>query len=134
MKTLRELSGNVTIKNRLVSFLYDIMREKITPGYIEDALQNSLNVEITYINGWLAKYAEYVADSLTADSSNKFESEGKIPEGKYGIWCDPIKNDGRHSGWFPHFVPTNYQNAIKEADRLNRLNDQWNYYAKPIDK
>lgn len=65
LEALRKQSGNVTIDSRLVGFLYDLMRDHLPPGVVEKLVQESEdNSTITYTNGWLAKYAEYLANRL----------------------------------------------------------------------
>ena len=62
---LRERSGTVVINSRLVSFLYQLMRDQVTPGIVESIVNQSEDEpEITYTNGWLAKYAEDLANRL----------------------------------------------------------------------
>ena len=65
---LREVSGQVKIKSKLVCFLYVLMRNEITPGKIATLIQEQKcenDTEVVYTNGWLARYAEYLADKLT---------------------------------------------------------------------
>jgi len=60
---LKENSGNVVSADPLVSFLYTLMRDHVTPGTIEKVLRDGLYGPevVTYSNGFLAKYAEDVA-------------------------------------------------------------------------
>ena len=53
------------------------------------------------------------------------------PEGLYGVWCEP-KGHMNNPQWLASFDPVSYEVAIVEADRMNRLNKLWHYYAKPI--
>jgi len=68
-KKLKEASGNIKSKNKLVCFLYLLMRDSITPGSIEGIImqlkQSLPDTEYEYSNGYLAEYAQYVADELT---------------------------------------------------------------------
>lgn len=65
IKSMRRRSGHIDINSCLVSFLYELMRDHITPGQIEEVLQNSINdPDVQYTNGWLAKYAEDIANRL----------------------------------------------------------------------
>ena len=58
-------SGNIVIKNKLASFIYVLLRDYITPGKIEDIISNNTsNKRVKYSNGWLAKYAENIANRL----------------------------------------------------------------------
>lgn len=65
MVTLRERSGSVTIDSRLVSFLYELMRDHLPAGVVgEIVLASEDESTITYSNGWLARYAEDLANRL----------------------------------------------------------------------
>lgn len=48
----------------LVSFLYDLMRDHVTPGVVQELVDNSPNIEIVFTNGHLANYAKELADQL----------------------------------------------------------------------
>lgn len=61
---LREASGSITINSKLVSFLYQLMRDHVPAGEIESLMMNSSEPDVLYTNGWLAKYAEYIANRL----------------------------------------------------------------------
>ena len=63
---LREQSGHVTIDSHLVSFLYELIRDHLPAGVVEKIVQESeYNSNIIYTNGWLAKYAENLANRLS---------------------------------------------------------------------
>lgn len=65
IETLRKRSGDVQINSRLVSFLYDLMRDHLPPGKVEELVQNAEDEpSIVYTNGWLAKYAEDLSNRL----------------------------------------------------------------------
>lgn len=70
---LRESSGNININSKLVSFIYELMRDHLTPGAVEQVLRNSTEPNAQYTNGWLAQYAQYVAGELT-DKVEELES------------------------------------------------------------
>ncbi|MFW9879539.1 MAG: hypothetical protein ACFFG0_41210 [Candidatus Thorarchaeota archaeon] len=53
------------------------------------------------------------------------------PTGKWGIFAEPRKDNRQMSQWL-NFEPTNYELAFREADKMNRSNPAWFYYAKPI--
>lgn len=64
---MRERSGRVVGNDRLQSFLYVLMRDHVTPGVIEELIDEDIGYhgqDILYTNGWLAKYAEDVAKRL----------------------------------------------------------------------
>lgn len=66
---LRAESGSVALDNRLVSFLYQLMHDHVTPGVVEGIVSADakyVGETITYTNGWLARYAEHLAKRLTA--------------------------------------------------------------------
>lgn len=63
---LREESGAIDIDSKLVSFLYELMRDHLTPGVIEGLVQNAQEQPTMYTNGWLALYAANVAQRLTS--------------------------------------------------------------------
>jgi len=62
--SLRNRSGNVEINSRLVSFLYQLMRDHLPMGVIEKIVQDADVPIVEYTNGWLAKYAEDIANRL----------------------------------------------------------------------
>ncbi len=65
LKKFRDRSGNVVINDKLTSFLYELMRDYLTPGQVESILLNSTNdVDVVYTNGWLAEYANDIAKRL----------------------------------------------------------------------
>ncbi len=70
MKEIREASGDVYSEkhHRLVSFLYELMRDKLPPGEVENVMINTMcgghDEEVRFTNGWLAKYAMNIADRL----------------------------------------------------------------------
>lgn len=65
IEALRERSGSIRLESRLVSFLYQLMRDHVTPGIVEKLLAESEDEpNVLYTNGWLAKYAEDVANRL----------------------------------------------------------------------
>jgi len=59
MDSIRERSEKVDSKSKLVSFLYVLIRDYVTPGNVESIMmqlkENGFPTE--YSNGWLAKYA-----------------------------------------------------------------------------
>lgn len=67
-KLRQDDSGSVTIQNNLISFLYSLMRDYLPTGTIEKIVQEienkDLNQPADYSNGWLALYAENIANRL----------------------------------------------------------------------
>lgn len=61
---LKLASGCVEDDRRLVSFLYELMRDHLTPGVIARLLVVSSDGVTQYTNGFLAQYAQHVADIL----------------------------------------------------------------------
>jgi len=64
LSELRQISGAVRINSLLVSFLYELMRDHVPPGTVEQILMNTTDPDVTYTNGYLARYAENVAKEL----------------------------------------------------------------------
>ena len=61
---LRTKSGSVSKTDPLIGFLYDLMRDFLPPGVIEELAQNQSSKETQFTNGWLAIYAEDLASRL----------------------------------------------------------------------
>jgi len=64
LKRMRKASGHFKSKNKTVSLLYELMRDHIPPGIIEGIMENVSDKECFYTNGWLAQYAEDIANRL----------------------------------------------------------------------
>lgn len=63
---VKKRSGEVNHKGYLVAFLYQLMRDELTPGVIEKIARDAtLDSECEYSNGWLANYAKDLANRLT---------------------------------------------------------------------
>jgi len=60
---MRQRSGSVTNRDRLAAFLYDLTRDLVPPGKIEELIRQlpKQGEEVKYTNGWLASYCEDVA-------------------------------------------------------------------------
>ncbi len=57
-------SGSVEIHNdKLTSFLYELIRDYLPIGTVETLIKNA-HPDIKYTNGWLAKYAQNLAERL----------------------------------------------------------------------
>ena len=65
---LRRDSGSVQHQNKLISFLYELMRDELSAGKVE-LIMKHVDMEnhqvIHYSNGWLAEYAANMAKRLT---------------------------------------------------------------------
>jgi hypothetical protein len=72
---LRERSGSINHKGKLVDFLYTLMRDHVPAGNVERLVREAEQGEFyrddsipgdynEYTNGWLAKYAIDLADRL----------------------------------------------------------------------
>jgi len=71
--TLREDSGSVDSDDPLLSMFYSLLRDHVQPGdvegvvlEIEEAIARGDKVT-RYTNGWLAKYAENLANRVRGD-------------------------------------------------------------------
>lgn len=85
---LREASGNMDSESKLIAFLYDLMRDHITPGAVEKLLRANENPNASYTNGWLAQYAQYVAAELTGKNETlKIGSSELFKEAKLDFEC-----------------------------------------------
>jgi len=65
---LRDDSGHVKSKDPLVGFLYTLMRDHLPTGTVEQLVQETQygkNKECLYTNGWLAEYAENLAQRIS---------------------------------------------------------------------
>lgn len=64
-QNLRFRSGQVNSESHLVSFLYDLMRDHLPCGKVEEIVRESLHEgETRFTNGYLANYAEDLAVRL----------------------------------------------------------------------
>lgn len=61
---IRERSGNVVLQCKTTSLLYSLLRDYVHPGDIENIMQTISNEPTVYSNGWLALYAQDVANRL----------------------------------------------------------------------
>ena len=63
---LRVRSGNVVSGSRLAAFLYDLIRDQVPPGIIEEIVQKlpKPGQDAVYTNGWLASYCEDLAKRI----------------------------------------------------------------------
>ena len=69
---MREASGRVNDTRRLVAFLYELARDEVPMGALEDAINRVTELPpekvpgpYLFTNGWLARWAQDTADRLT---------------------------------------------------------------------
>ena len=62
--TLYQDSGKVCSNDPVVSLLYDLLRDHIQPGDMENLVHNTSSQMTYYSNGWLAQYAINIRDRL----------------------------------------------------------------------
>ena len=60
-------SGHFDSDSKLVLFLYLLMRDHLPAGVVAELYRNIGDGTFAFTNGWLAKYAEYIASSLVGD-------------------------------------------------------------------
>jgi hypothetical protein len=79
---LRAESGTVTYTDPLTSFFYQLLRDHMTAGDVEKIVSDIVQEagkDVTFTNGWLAKYANNLADTLrNAETLNLKGSLTKI--------------------------------------------------------
>jgi hypothetical protein len=64
---LKLASGNVQSKDKLVNFLYLLMREHLTFGQIAkliEEVENDGDENIEFTNGFAANYAKFISEKL----------------------------------------------------------------------
>jgi len=80
VERMRKASGRIDDSRLIVAFLYTLMRDLVPPGRIEHMMLEVSNAhdydksEFTkneYTNGWLAQYAQDVAQRLTENRKTK---------------------------------------------------------------
>lgn len=65
---LANATGNVEIDNKLTAFLYELMRDHLPAGKVEELVRsNECSAHIKYTNGYLADYAHLLSKRLTKD-------------------------------------------------------------------
>ncbi|MEE9609518.1 MAG: hypothetical protein V3U03_17410 [Myxococcota bacterium] len=67
---MRIESGKVDDDRPLVAFLYRLMRDELTPGRVEEIIVNIGPGPHQFSNGWLAVYAQNMAERLTGRPSD----------------------------------------------------------------
>lgn len=73
-RRMRKVSGEVDDSRPLVAFLYELARDEVTTGALEERIDRLVTTRKTmgntyqFTNGWLAQWAQDVADRLTGGS------------------------------------------------------------------
>lgn len=70
-KRIRIASGSVNIRSRLTSFLYELLRDHLPAGAVEEIARNCTEQDVQYSNGWLALYADNLSKQLSEDNSER---------------------------------------------------------------
>lgn len=87
---MRNVSGNVTTTDPLVTFLYLLVRDHLPSGVVEktliDTAEHTTPVEFT--NGWIAEFAKCAADRLRVNNRQL------VPAGKVVVADDFLRNLG----------------------------------------
>ena len=66
-EALRVRSGSVDCNHKLVSFLYDLLRDHLLAGTVEELVQNAQITPVRFTNGYLATYAKDLAARLVGE-------------------------------------------------------------------
>ena len=91
---MRKRTGAVKYNSKLVSFLYELIRDHLPAGVVEGVVHNStFDADVTYTNGYLANYAQDIAARLcqserTSIEKNAFWYEPSRPNATYAPWLD----------------------------------------------
>lgn len=70
-EALFEASGKVELTGKLDAFLYLLMRDHLPPGVVAGIVKDLTGGQCNFTNGWLARYAEYLACDLRENSSER---------------------------------------------------------------
>jgi len=95
-KQLREDSGAVVYTDALTSFLYELMRDHLPAGVVEQLVRTAVNEpeENVFTNGWLAKYANNLAEQL---NNAKTDNLAKILSEAFGTGVERPAVESRPS-------------------------------------
>lgn len=62
---MRNASGNISINDKLTSFMYELLRDHLPASIVEELVRSSEEeIEVSYSNGWLAQYADCLSKRL----------------------------------------------------------------------
>lgn len=62
--SIRERSGSINSKDRLVTFLYLLLRDHLSAGTVEEIMKQLSSDESCFCNGWTAQHAMDIAERL----------------------------------------------------------------------
>lgn len=161
MGRMREASGRVTSTDPLVSFLYILLRDHLTPGKLEDILlaQGPHSGESVYSNGWLANYCKNIAERLKEPTPQfgisfdltVWEKEGQVyatpktkvfVDGKQMGFLDRVKLEASSKQALPTIeidqkdypadkIPTGFTSVAALRERFPWMNITLVPYAEP---
>lgn len=77
---MREESGHAVSNDKLVMFLYLLARDWCPTGTIDELVDYKVPVNGTFTNGWLAQWAQDVANRLTEDPTAKSSLAERPPD------------------------------------------------------
>lgn len=89
-QSMQERSGNVKSDDPLVSLLYTLLRDHITPGEMEKYVREvEINPETEFTNGWLALYAVDLANRIRRAKEIHTDAQiAALPSGVYRAFGD----------------------------------------------
>lgn len=61
---MASISGSITSEDKTVMLLYILLRDHVTPGRLEQIVQDLPDKKADFTNGWLAQYAKNLAERL----------------------------------------------------------------------
>lgn len=64
---IKAITGTISYDDKLTSFLYELIRDHLTPGVVEEIMRHveAEDKERIYCNGFVALYAHLLAQRLT---------------------------------------------------------------------
>lgn len=71
-------SGKVICSNKLVDFLYNLMRDHLPTGIVMRAASQVSEEPVTYTNGWLANMSKDIANQLMSDFKGKTAHQRRV--------------------------------------------------------
>jgi len=111
-KALFEGSGSVE-GTRLEAFLYLLMRDHLPVGDVSGVVNSITEDTSTFTNGWLAKYAKYLASRLTEGKHMTVEEMKKwIDEASYESLLEKWRFAPVGSPWFQGDVGSYYNEVM----------------------